>query len=303
MRCLFLIVNDICDLRCSYCFYTIGYEKRHGQSIKLQEMPSIPDKICEAGFETVIITGGEPLQGRHKSDVFSLMHQLKINGLKVILNTSGVRLSEGDLDNLVDLQLDRIDISIDSHLEDLHNRQRGMFVDTVFTLKGLISRGFTNLATTTVVTKLNAETLTVTIEWLREIGVRDTHIQPVFRLEGSMVKNERYTVYEAMLAIRHLQKTSHNNAYLGLIHNVVDGLPLPQNASCRMGKDYFVCTPLGILTPCFHRFDIQLGNLFRDRPRAIRRVIKANPLTGNDQPICFGWHCVSLFDIPRFWKE
>jgi hypothetical protein len=55
--------------------------------------------------------------------------------------------------------------------------------------------------------------------------------------------------------------------------------------------------------PCFHRSDINLGNLFTDSTSKIETMIKNNLLNyKNNLPECFGAHCVSLFDNPKFWN-
>jgi len=290
----------VCDISCTYCFYTTGHERRSRFRVHSKKASHIAGKVASAGFNTVILSGGDPLHSRLKHETYVLVRELKMRGLRVIINTSAVCLSEDDLDTIINLGIDRIDISIDSHDASIHNVQRGRYADTVNAITGLVSKGYCAVATTTVVSEINAPTLLETIFWLRKLGIKDVRIQRVFFPDN---QPDTGSIMRAMYdAIQHLHSL-HALKYVELTERAFIGQTAPCYAQCRMGKEYFVCNAQGILTPCFHRDDVVLGNLFDDPVDALLKALERHELIMHDVPPCFGSHCVSLFDIPTFWRR
>jgi len=311
MRFLFLIVNNLCNINCSYCFYTTGYQKRSSLRIHQNKLSEFAAKIAQLKFDEVILTGGEPLHRKWKKETYVLIQELKKRRIKVILNTSATFLQNKDFNKIIKLKVDRVDISIDSHIPEIHNSQRGRYKDVVRTIKGLISRGYRNITTTTVVTEQNAPTLQDTIRWLYKIGIDDIRIQRPFlpRRKDKLLDDKKDIISNAMKLAASQLNAPHLNEYLNLTEAAFKKNSRTLNklktiALCRMGKQYFICDAIGNLIPCFHRPDIKLGNLFRDSISTIKAMLKNNELTNEKKlPECFGTYCVSLFDSPNFWRK
>ena len=300
MKVLFLLVNSTCDINCTHCFYTTGHEKRSRFRVSPEIAGIAAKRIASLGFKTVILSGGDPLHSRFKHETYVLIRELKAQGCKVIINTSAACLDEEDLDTIIGLRVDRVDVSIDSHVASIHDAQRGRHADTVQAITGLIEKGYHNVVTTTVVTDLNAPTLLETISWLRQLGVEDVRIQRVFLPDVQAdTGGIMHAMYEAVPYIR----APHALQYTELTERAFEGKAAPCNVQCRMGKEYFVCNAQGTITPCFHRDDIVLGNLFTDSIKVLERAFTSHALITHDVPPCFGGHCASLFDIPTFWRE
>jgi len=70
-----------CHRRCVYC--DTEYAFRGGESMERTE---ILRRVREAGFRTVLVTGGEPLL---QDEVYDLMAELLADGRRVVLETSG----------------------------------------------------------------------------------------------------------------------------------------------------------------------------------------------------------------------
>ncbi len=299
MTSLFLMVNSACNIACTYCFYTTGYEKRSRGRILPRQAGHVAKRIAEARFGTVILTGGDPLHSVHKRETYELVAALKANSLRVVINTSAAYLAERDFDRLVELAVDRVDVSIDSHDAAIHDAQRGRHADAVRAIRGLLQRGV-SLSTTTVVTQQNAPTLDRTIEWLRDLGVADIRVQKAFLPGGDLVGHR--IVDASLREVAPLLGKPHAARYLEQTVRLFRGKgPLPE-ARCPMGQEYFVCDARGNLTPCFHRGDIRLGNLFDDEPTTLRGAMESNPRGSEAMPFCVGSHCASLFDNPSLWR-
>lgn len=301
MKTLFLVVNSACDIACSYCFYTTGYEKRIRSRIRPEGARGVADRIALAGFVTVILTGGDPLHSRLKSETYTLVRELKAKGLKVILNTSGAWVTDEDFEIILDLDIDRIDISIDSHDPLVHDAQRGRHADSVKMILGLIERGYMNVVTTTVVTHANAPMLKETISWLQSLGVKDVRIQRAFVPKDARMADD--TAISSMKECVSELFSPHVRDYIELTACAFSNKMPCSDPVCQMGKRYFVCTANGVLTPCFHRSDLVLGNLFSDPIESIQETLRRCSSTQDVLPSCFGAHCVSLFDNSKFWRK
>lgn len=306
MRCLFLMVNNLCNINCEYCFYATGYQKRTVSKINRGDAASLAIKIAALNFDKVILTGGDPLQLKWKDETYELIREFKKRKLSVIINTSATCLTDTDLDVIIKLNVNRVDISIDSHIPEIHNSQRGRYDDTVYVIKGLILRGYQYLSTTTVITKKNAPALQKTIRWLQKLGVADIRFQKVFIPEKNKIQNSESDdnfIFNTMKIAAQQLKSAHIKDYIELTQAAFKKSNPSPKASCCMGKQYFVCSAEGDLMHCFHRPDIKLGNLFIDSISEINFNIDNNILSKSKKiPKCFGAHCVSLFDNPKFWK-
>lgn len=292
---LFLNVNNVCDLCCSYCFYTIGHEKRDPSYIHSCQAETFASTIQELGFGCVILSGGDPLCSKLKEHTYSLIEHLKKRGLRVIINTSGAKLGDDDYERLIALEVDRIDVSINSCDEVIHNLERGYYQDAVRLIDTLQKKGYTKLSTTTVITQSNALLAAHTLRWLLDKGVEDVRYQPVFSKEAQ----DYEMLGNAMDECRNVVNKPHTNKYVQLCHDAYTNPEFRVN-DCQMGKSYFVCDARGNLYPCFH-IDESLANILTDDREFVKEQMSKSEKT--KRGACFGRHCVSLFDNPVFWKE
>lgn len=298
MKVLFLIVNTACDMACKHCFYTTGYEKRSQKRISPDKAHLFAQKIREHGFEIVILTGGDPFVSRLKSETYVLIEALKNQSLKVIINTSGVKMTEIDLTNIINLGVNRVDLSINSCVEEIHNAERGFFHDTVWFLQELLAKKPEIVSTTTVITKENAKYAVDTLLWLKNMGVKNINYQPVFM----PLESPSDTIMQTLEKCAEILSAKHTRDYLAQYAAASHNQGLLSNAVCKMGKKYFVCDSDGTLYPCFHRMDITYGNVLVDAKEDIERTAAQDPFNSDQVSTCFGPHCVSLFDNSDFWR-
>lgn len=116
-----LSVTDKCNLRCIYCMPTDGLKlKPREEILSYEEIKLFAKCAIKQGITRIRLTGGEPLIRR---DVLGLIAGLtRIPGLKDIsLTSNGVLLSDF-AEALVDVGLNRINISIDSLKPDVFSR-------------------------------------------------------------------------------------------------------------------------------------------------------------------------------------
>jgi len=289
----------MCDMACSHCFYTIGHEHRSTDRVKPELAKKFAACIKNNGFTSVILTGGDPLCSSFKHETYELVRELKTHGLRVLINTSAAKLDESDINNIIELGVDRIDISINSYIREVHNSERGYFDDAIWTIKGLIDRGYNSISTTTVITESNAPYAADTLKWLIALGVEDARYQPVYLIDDG----QNYgPIEKALTECSKVYAKAHTKNYLdechaAYYHERQNGLSI-----CQMGKTYFICDSVGNISPCFHRMDVQFGNILTDPPQDIEANIAGSHFSKQSHVDCFGKHCISLYDNPIFWR-
>jgi cyclic pyranopterin phosphate synthase len=105
-------ITDRCNLRCTYCMPAEGMQWLPRDELLTYEEQAQIVRVCveRYGFESVRITGGEPLVRAHITRLISMLAPL---GVDIALTTNGVKLAEVAHD-LAAAGLTRINVSLDS---------------------------------------------------------------------------------------------------------------------------------------------------------------------------------------------
>jgi len=108
-------VTDRCDLRCTYCMPADGVApKGHDQVLRYEEITRVAEAAVGLGFESIRLTGGEPLVRRGLVGLVERLACLKRRGLKDLsLTTNGTALARW-APELRSAGLDRVNISLDT---------------------------------------------------------------------------------------------------------------------------------------------------------------------------------------------
>jgi MoaA/NifB/PqqE/SkfB family radical SAM enzyme len=309
------LVNTKCDIACSYCFYTTDHEMRD-EGILAVSADEVVQRLRTLGFGSVILTGGDPLNRSSKTATTALVRALVNDDVRVIVNTSAAFLSDEDCWQLADARPTRVDVSIDSTSARLHNLLRGRHTDTIAAIRKLVALGVP-VQTTTVVTGANAHDVAATVAALEQEGVTRATIQPAFLPDtlpnshvGRRAEALRLTVSDELRAW--LQERAANASepdVAAAYHSLWDQhwgtgeLRTSLQPFCHMGKTLYVCAADGSVTGCFHRPDVELGNLFTSDIDVLDASLSANELTQAALPPCAGPHCVSLFEGSDSWRR
>ncbi len=115
-------LTRVCNLRCSYCYSESGPWQK-GSGLPLEQVYRVLKEAEELGCITVDFTGGEPLAYRWWKEVLTEARRL---GLVTTLHTNGTLLTEPTVEFLAKLPLRHLQVSLDSHLPEVHDRIRGM---------------------------------------------------------------------------------------------------------------------------------------------------------------------------------
>ncbi len=159
-----------CQNDCLHCY--AGGPK---ESIELStsDWKNVMKKINEAAIFIVTLTGGEPTL---RDDLPELLLYAQNNGLVTGLITNGRKLSDSKyVQSLADSGLDFVQITVESHLPEIHDKMTctpGSWEETMQGIKNALSSHI-YVSTNTTLTKVNVNGTIETVEYLRKVGVKN----------------------------------------------------------------------------------------------------------------------------------
>jgi radical SAM protein with 4Fe4S-binding SPASM domain len=157
-----------CNNDCSHCY---NGRPRDYPELTTQEWKKIIDRVWNLGIPHIVFTGGEPTL---RDDLAELIAHAEANGQITGLNTNGRRLRDIDfLDSLVQAGLDHVQITIESHDPEIHDRmvaRKGAWVQTITGLRNVLNTPLYVMTNTTLL-RHNCPKLTSTLDFLGSEGV------------------------------------------------------------------------------------------------------------------------------------
>ncbi|MEM3193953.1 MAG: radical SAM protein [Candidatus Bathyarchaeia archaeon] len=164
-----LAITYRCNNRCVHC-YAGG--PRETKELTKKEWFKVMDKIFSLGIPHVVFTGGEPTL---RDDLPELIAYAEKVGLICGLVTNGRRLKDkAYFQSLVDAGLDHIQITLESHNPEIHDRITGVagsWHETLEGLKNAIESPIYTITNTTL-NKYNVNDILETIKFIHDLGIR-----------------------------------------------------------------------------------------------------------------------------------
>lgn len=157
-----------CNNACSHCY---NESLRDRMELSKQAWIEVLTRLWSFGIPHIVFTGGEPTLS---PDLFDLIRFAESQGQITGLNTNGRKLKDPSYASaLADAGLDHTQITIESHLESIHDQmvvRKGAWKDTSQGIQNaLASRLF--VMTNTTLLRENAKFLRATLEYLADLGV------------------------------------------------------------------------------------------------------------------------------------
>src|SRR5882757_646952 len=121
-----------CNLSCDYCYSMSGPHHRGG--LDRDRILALIDEADRMGVLTMDFTGGELLLDRAWSEYVTCA---RAAGIGVSIHTNGTLLTEPKITILQHLDVTAVQVSLDSHLEEMHDSIRGHRGALRRTLRGL----------------------------------------------------------------------------------------------------------------------------------------------------------------------
>ncbi|MCL2153072.1 MAG: GTP 3',8-cyclase MoaA [Oscillospiraceae bacterium] len=168
-------ITDRCNLRCLYCMPGDIPFIPHNDILRYEEILRVCATLAKLGVKTVRVTGGEPLVRKGCPDF--LKELKKVPGVKHIALSTNAALLEPHIETLSKLELDSLNISVDSLDPETYARITGRD------------------ALSAVLGSLNAAIkagLRVKVNFVPLRGLNDNEILPIARLAEANPVDARY---------------------------------------------------------------------------------------------------------------
>ncbi|MEJ2446578.1 MAG: radical SAM protein [Anaerolineales bacterium] len=157
-----------CNNDCQHCY---NARLRTYPELSTVMWKNIIDRCWELNIPHLIFTGGEPTL---REDLPELIRHAEGNGQITGLNTNGRRLQDKDfIQQLVDAGLDHVQITLESHNAEIHDKMvnlRGAWKQTVAGLENAIDSPLFVMTNTTMLQD-NYQSMDQTLDFLGELNV------------------------------------------------------------------------------------------------------------------------------------
>ena len=124
--------TQACNLHCAHC-YADGRAKPGADELTTAEGLRLLEDLTAFGVPVVLFSGGEPLV---RPDIFELMASARELGMRVVLSTNGLLLSDTVVERLGAIGVSYVGVSVDGRSQ-THDKFRGMAGAFESTLEGI----------------------------------------------------------------------------------------------------------------------------------------------------------------------
>jgi radical SAM protein with 4Fe4S-binding SPASM domain len=158
-----------CNLRCKHCYSDSGNLSKMELSTK--EALDVVDQIADFGVTSLAFSGGEPLM---RKDFFEVAGHAVDSGLYVSLATNGTLLSQENVQQLKEIGINYVEVSLDGANPETHDRFRGRtgaFNQALQGLKNCVGKGLCTCLAVTA-TKNNLKEIPSVLELAENMGIK-----------------------------------------------------------------------------------------------------------------------------------
>lgn len=164
-----LAITYRCNNDCAHCY---NGRPRQYPELSTAEWFKVLDHLWDLGIPHIVFTGGEPTL---RDDLPQLIHHAEQNGQITGLNTNGRKLkNKSYLQSLIDAGLDHVQITLESHIPEIHDemvRHPGAWVETVEGIRNSVSSRLYVMTNTTILQN-NSPHMADTLEFLAGLGLK-----------------------------------------------------------------------------------------------------------------------------------
>lgn len=241
-KMLLIELTNKCNLACPYCHSrpneggnnALGYER----------LVRLLDECRENNFDTVIVSGGEPLVS---PDVFRFAEEIRNRGFNTDLCTNGILVTESKAETIakyfpsVTVTLDTIDPEVYGKMKNCDKR---FFYKAYDGIKYLTAAGV-RVGVTIVLTRYNFMRIDEVINELKQLGVKKVSLLRLFNTAGSNDYEFEYSEENVKLMLEKAMSTEGIKVKLKGWDFDTPKFPL-----CSAGANAFAVDHEGYLLPC-----------------------------------------------------
>lgn len=175
-----------CNLYCKHCYRNSDIRVDTSNELNTDEAKTLITDVKKAGFNMMILSGGEPLL---RDDIFELIEYGTRLGLMMCLGSNGTLINESNIKKIKDSGIKSIAMSIDSTDPKIHDEFRGLkgaFKKTVEAIKLCIKNDI-RVQVNTTISKLNNKEIHKLLSFFEDLGAKNVHV--LFLVETGRGKN------------------------------------------------------------------------------------------------------------------
>lgn len=258
--------TQACNINCVHCYRDAGTKR--ADELNTAEGKKLLDEMARAGFQIVILSGGEPLL---RPDIFELISHARNIGLRPVLGTNGIVITEEVAANLKKAGLLVAGISVDSRDKAQHDwfrQSKGAWEQTMQGIAACRKAGLPFQIHTTVM-NWNEHEVTDITDLAVELGAIAHHVfflVPTGRgkdIEDTTLKTAQYESLLTRILDKQAQvsielKPTCAPQFMRLAKE--RNIPMRFSRGCLAGTAYCVVLPNGDVHPCPY-LPIKVGNV------------------------------------------
>jgi len=257
-------LTNRCNLNCLYCYNKKNLLK--GKELTDYEFHNFIDKlILQLNPYYVTFSGGEPLL--RKELLFELSKKLKDNNIEVHLNTNSLLITEEIAKKLTELNIDKININIDSFKKQDLLRGGNELIHKTLRSLNILKKHFppSKISIAVVITTLNYKDLLEIAKFVKEEGFMEIHLLDMIPTEESSMqfflsKQQWLEFFDIYQKIKELGVHIRPNHALLFLKEFEEYVKIP---FCMAGRFKLVITADGNIVPCnyFKKQEYVCGNV------------------------------------------
>lgn len=252
-----------CNNNCAHCY---NARERDYPELDTEHWQQIIDKLWDLGIPHIVFTGGEPTL---RQDLPELVCYAEQKGFITGLNTNGRKLADQDfLKRLIDAGLDHVQITLESHIEKIHNEMvlsNNAWQETVQGIKNVVNSTLYFMTNTTLL-KNNHNDLQNFLCFTHELGIPTVGLNALIysgrgnTVETGLAESELPDLLK--IAIEHTHQSGQRLIwYTPTQYCHFDPMQLDLGIKGCTAAYYNMCIePDGQVIPCQSYYE-QLGNL------------------------------------------
>ncbi len=260
-----LMVTYRCTFHCAMCDMPLKaaeYVNRGEREFDTARFKEIIGEFANLGVPGIGFTGGEPLL---RQDIFELLAETRRRGMIAHLNSNGWLLGEREAEQIIDIGVDSVNISMDGATAETHDRIRrtpGAYDRAVRAVERLVSlkknhNSHVRIKTVAVIDGTNIDEVPRMLALGRTLGTDCIELIPRQPFAGKSRKStdgpellEKVDrLVESLLNGEHQGVPLENSpAHLKLFRNSFAGLPSP--VRCSAGYNSLAVDCYGSVFPC-----------------------------------------------------
>lgn len=281
LRIIALDVTPICGMKCSHCY---AETFAHTKAVELDVLKKALDEFYELGVSHYVLQGGEPIDDPKRLEAILGMIYPDETYINVV--TNGWSMTPEKIRWLKSLKVDKITFSMDSGIEEEHDRNRrpGSYKRVKAGVDNVLAEGLlTSISTVVTHQSLRTDSFKLAYDFALGKGIRiDVQIaEPVGKWDG---KRDCLMTSEDSAYIKKLQMESptvktgqrmvNRDIYCGDCDH------------CPAGLEFMGLSADGNFLPC-NFLQFSLGNI---RDKSIRQMrddlLKSEWFTGKPSCLC-----------------